>query len=58
MLAKVKDKKFDHNLMDAIKSEETKDENLDGQVAKEVKAGYKLNGKIIEPAKVVVYKLK
>ena len=55
---KVKDKKFDHNLMDAIKSEETKDENLDGQVAKEVKAGYKLNGKIIEPAKVVVYKLK
>ncbi|MDD4271372.1 MAG: nucleotide exchange factor GrpE [Patescibacteria group bacterium] len=55
---KVKDKKFDHNLMDALSSEETEDENLDGQVAKEVKAGYKLNGKVIEPAKVIVYKKK
>jgi len=55
---KVKDKKFDHNLMDAIKSEETEDESLDGQVAKQIKAGYRLNGKVIEPAKVIVYKLK
>ncbi|MFH0956020.1 MAG: nucleotide exchange factor GrpE [Candidatus Falkowbacteria bacterium] len=55
---KVKDKKFDHNLMDAIKSEETEDESLDGLVAKQVKAGYKLNGKVIEPAKVIVYKIK
>jgi len=55
---KVKDKKFDHNLMDAVSSEETDDESLDGLVAREVKAGYKLNGKVIEPAKVVVYKLK
>ncbi len=53
---KVKDKKFDHNLMDAIKSEETEDENLDGLVAKQIKAGYRLNGKVIEPAKVIVYK--
>ena len=52
------EKKFDHNLMDAIKSEETEDENLDGQVAKQIKAGYKLNGKVIEPAKVIVYKIK
>ncbi|MBI4779066.1 nucleotide exchange factor GrpE [Candidatus Falkowbacteria bacterium] len=50
--------KFDHNLMEAISSEETEDESLDGLVAREVKAGYKLNGKVIEPVKVVVYKLK
>lgn len=52
------DKKFDHNLMEAIDSEETEDENLAGQIARQVKAGYKLNGKVIEPAKVVVYKVK
>ena len=51
-------KKFDHNLMDAVSSEETEDENLDGLVARQVKAGYKLNGKVIEPAKVIVYKMK
>jgi molecular chaperone GrpE (heat shock protein) len=55
---RIDNKKFDHNLMEAISSEETEDENLDGQVAREVKAGYKLNGKVIEPAKVIVYKLK
>lgn len=55
---KVKDKKFDHNLMDALSNEETEDEKLDDIVAKEIKAGYKLNGKIIEPAKVIVYKKK
>ena len=55
---KVKDKKFDHNLMDALSNQETEDKKLDGQVAKEVKAGYKLNGKVIEPAKVIVYKFK
>ncbi|MBI2459430.1 MAG: nucleotide exchange factor GrpE [Parcubacteria group bacterium] len=55
---KIEDKKFDHNLMEALNSEETDDQNLDGQVARQIKAGYKLNGKIIEPVKVVVYKLK
>ncbi|MDO8668093.1 MAG: nucleotide exchange factor GrpE [bacterium] len=50
--------KFDHNSMEAIKNEETADEKLDGQVAKQMKAGYKLNGKVIEAAKVVVYKVK
>lgn len=54
---KIQDKKFDHNLMEAVSSEETADENLGGRVAKQVKAGYKLNGKVIEPVKVVVYKL-
>ncbi|MFA6306328.1 MAG: nucleotide exchange factor GrpE [Patescibacteria group bacterium] len=52
------EKKFDHNLMEALSNEETEDESLDGKVAKQVKAGYKLNGKVIEPAKVIVYKLK
>jgi len=55
---KVKEKKFDHNLMDALSNEETEDEKLDGLVAKEIKAGYKLNGKVIEPVKVIVYKKK
>jgi len=55
---KIKDKKFDHNLMDALSSEGTEDKSLDGLVAKQVKAGYKLNGKVIEPVKVIVYKLK
>ncbi|MBI4653030.1 nucleotide exchange factor GrpE [Candidatus Kuenenbacteria bacterium] len=54
----VKDKKFDPNLMDAISSEETDDKNLDEQVAKQVMAGYKLNGKVIKVARVVVYKVK
>lgn len=51
-------KKFDHNTMDAVGSEQCEDEALDCSVAKQVKSGYKLNGKVIEPAKVVVYKIK
>ena len=51
-----KDKKFDHNLMEAVDEEETDNSKLDGLVVKEVKAGYRLNGKVIIPAKVVVYK--
>lgn len=54
----IQDKKFDHNLMEAVSSKETDDQNLGGTIAKQVKAGYKLNGKVIEPVKVVVYKLK
>jgi len=50
--------KFDHNFMEAISEEATTDEKQDGIVAKEVRAGYKLNGKVIIPAKVVVYKKK
>jgi molecular chaperone GrpE len=49
--------KFDHNTMDAIKNEETEDEKQDGRVAMQIKAGYTLNGKVIEAAKVVVYKV-
>lgn len=50
--------KFDYHTMEAISREETDDETKDGLVAAEVKSGYKLNGKVIIPAKVVVYKLK
>ncbi|OGF22898.1 nucleotide exchange factor GrpE [Candidatus Falkowbacteria bacterium RIFCSPHIGHO2_02_FULL_42_9] len=55
---KVKDKEYDHNIMEAISNEEIEDKSLDGKVAKLVKAGYKLNGKVIAAAKVVVYKVK
>lgn len=48
-------KAFDHNTMEAIDKEMTEDEAQDGLVAKEVKAGYRLKGKLIAPAKVVVY---
>lgn len=54
----VKDGEFDHNNMEAVKNQETEDEKLDGFVACQMKAGYKLNGKVIEAAKVIVYKLK
>jgi len=47
---------FDHNLMEAISNEETDDKKKDGLVAKEIKAGYKLNGKVIVAARVIVYK--
>lgn len=49
--------KFDHHLMEAVDSEETKDKKQDGMVAREVKAGYRLNGKIVVPARVVVYRM-
>ena len=49
---------FDHNLMDALSEQETADPSLDGLVAKEAAAGYLLNGRVIAPAKVIVYKLK
>ncbi len=51
-------KNFDHNFMEAVSEQETDEEAQDGLVAKEVSAGYKLNGKVIIPAKVVVYKMK
>ena len=50
------DKKFDHNTMEAVEKEKTDNKDRDGIVAKEVKPGYKLNGKVIIPARVVVYK--
>ncbi|NTU98421.1 nucleotide exchange factor GrpE [Candidatus Falkowbacteria bacterium] len=51
-------KKFDHATMEAVSSEETGDKEKEGLVAKEVKAGYMLNGKVIIPARVVVFEHK
>ncbi len=48
-------KKFDHLTMEAVNNEETDDKKLDNIVAKEIKSGYKLHGKVIIPAKVAVY---
>lgn len=48
--------KFDHNKMEAVSEEETDNKKKDGMVAQELKAGYALNGKVIVPARVVVYK--
>lgn len=53
-----RDAPFDHATMEAVSNEETEDETKDGLVAKELKAGYVLNGKVIVPARVVVYKLR
>lgn len=50
--------KFDHNTMESVQNEETEEKKLDGLVARQLKAGYKLHGKMIEAAKVVVYKMK
>lgn len=52
-----KDQKFDHNLMEAVETTETEDENQDDMVAKELKGGYKLYEKVIIPARVAVYKI-
>lgn len=48
---------FDHATMEAVSNEETDKEAQDGLVAKEIKAGYTLNGKVIIPARVSVYKV-
>jgi len=49
---------FDHHTMEAIDKEMTTDESLDGKVVKELKSGYKLYGKVISAARVVVYEYK
>jgi len=55
---KTEGEKFNHDIMEAVDSEETEDEERDGAVAREIMAGYKLNGKVIRAARVAVYKLK
>lgn len=50
--------KFDHHTMEAVDSEETEDKKKDGIVVREIKAGYKMNSKVIVPARVIVYKIK
>lgn len=48
-------KEFDHNTMEAVEREKAEDEKMAGLVAKVLSAGYKLNGKVIRAARVVVY---
>ncbi len=55
---KVLGKEFDHQKMEAVENKDTEDEKKDGIVAKELKSGYELNGKVIIPSRVVVYKYK
>jgi len=47
---------FNHNEHEAIEYEEDK-EKKDHEIIKEIQPGYKLNDKIIQPAKVVVNKI-
>lgn len=51
-----KGQKFDHNLHEAV--EEVEAEADEGMVLEEVQKGYKLNNKVIRPAKVKVAKKK
>jgi len=50
--------KFNPEKMEAVESEDTDDKKKDDIVAKELKSGYEMNEKVINPARVVVYKLK
>jgi len=47
---------FDHNLHEAVEHEEDQNKK-DHEIVKEIQPGYKLNDKIIQPAKVVVNKI-
>jgi molecular chaperone GrpE (heat shock protein) len=47
--------KFDHSSMEAVENQITDDEKQDDVVVREIKSGYMLHGKIITPARVVVY---
>ena len=48
---------FNHNEHEAVEHEEHQDKK-DHEIIKEIQPGYKLNDKIIQPAKVIVNKLK
>ncbi len=48
---------FDHNLHEAIEFEKHSNKK-DHEIIKEIQPGYKLNDKVIQPAKVIVNKLK
>lgn len=50
--------KFNHEEMEAVSEEETSEEKKADHVAKQINAGYKLNGRVIRPARVIVYKYK
>jgi len=48
-------KQFDPNIHEAVSAEET-DEYPDGEILQEVRSGYKLNGRLLRPAQVIVAK--
>lgn len=48
---------FDHNLHEAVEHEEDLEQE-DHIILKEIQSGYKMNDKVIQPAKVIVNKLK
>lgn len=52
------DKTFDPELHEPLEIEETGDESQDNQIIKIMQQGYKLNDKVIRPAKVKVYQFK
>ena len=52
---KTEGEKFDHNTMESVDMEKTDDKDMDGIVAKEVSAGYRMGGKVIKAARVIVY---
>jgi molecular chaperone GrpE len=51
-------REFDHHEMEAVDEEEAIEAGQVGKVAKQLTAGYKLQGRLIRPARVVVYKEK
>ncbi len=50
--------KFDPNEHDSIDIVETEDKTSDGSISEVIQNGYKLNGKILRPAKVKVFQYK
>ncbi|MFA6394070.1 MAG: nucleotide exchange factor GrpE [Patescibacteria group bacterium] len=51
-------KKYDHAVMEAIGHKATDDKARDGLVAENLKPGYTLNGRVIIPARVIVFECK
>ena len=47
---------FDHNVHNAVEKVETDDEKLDGKIELTLQSGYKMDGKLLRPAAVKVYK--
>lgn len=50
--------RFDHHSMEAMDSEATDDKEKDGIVCKEIVSGYKMKGRAIRAARVIVYKFR
>jgi len=48
--------KFDYHTMEALENTDAEKADQDGLVAREIKSGYTLHGKVIVPAKVAVWK--